>query len=76
MAYRPQSNSRSTSSDGVPPELEVLGFRSILYRTGLTGRHNWSDRSVHRELVGEDRVDDPRVLALSSVLAQISVNSL
>ena len=26
------------------------------------------------EPVGEDRVDDPRVLALSSVLAQISVN--
>ena len=27
------------------------------------------------EPVGEDRVDDPRVLALSSVLAQISVNT-
>ena len=71
MACRPQSNPRSTSSDGVPPELEVLGFRG---RAGLTGRHNRSDRSVRRELVGEDRVDDPRVLAHSSVLAQISVN--
>jgi len=30
---------------------------------------------VHREPVGEDRVDDPRVLAHSSVLAQISVNN-
>ena len=29
-----------------------------------------------REPIGEDRVDDPRVLALSSVLAQISVNTL
>ena len=29
---------------------------------------------MRREPVGEDRVDDPRVLALSSVLAQISVN--
>ena len=71
-----QSNSRSTSSDGVPSELEVLGFRGVLYKTGLTDRHNRFDRSVRREPIGEDRVDDPRVLALSSVLAQISVNSL
>ena len=75
MACRPQSNPRSTSSDGVPPELEVLGFRGVLCRTGLTGRHNRSNRSVRREPVCKDRVDDPRVLALSSVLAQISVNS-
>ena len=74
MAYQPQSNPRSISSDGVPPEIEVLGLRGVLYRTGLTGRHNRSDRSVRREPVGEDRVDDPRVLAFSSVLAQISVN--
>ena len=73
MACRPRSNPRSTSSDGVPPELEILGFRGVLYRTGLTGRHN---RSVCREPIGEDSVDDPRVLALSSVLAQISVNTL
>ena len=70
MACRLQSNPRSTSSDGVLPELEVLGFCGVLCRTGPTGRHNRSDRSVHREPVGEDRVDDPRVLALSSVLAQ------
>ena len=55
------------SSDRVPPELEVLGFRGVLCRTGLTGRRG--------EPVGEDRVDDPRVLAFSSVLAQISVNT-
>ena len=67
MVFRPQSNPRSTSSDGVPPELEVLGFR------GCSDR---SDRSVRREPVGEDCVDDPRILALSSVLAQISVNTL
>ena len=30
---------------------------------------------MRREPVGEDRVDDPRVLAHSSVLAQISVNN-
>ena len=48
------------SSDGVPPELEVLGLRGVLYRTGLIGSHNRSDRSVHREPVDEDRVDDQR----------------
>ena len=68
MAYRPQSNPRFMSSDGVPPELEVLGFPGVLGRTGLTGRRG--------EPVGEDRVDDLRVLALSSVLAQICVNTL
>ena len=76
MPCRPQSNPRSTSSDGVPPELEVLGLHGVLCRTGLTGRHNWSDRSMRREPVGEDRVDNPRVLAHSSVLALISVNTL
>jgi len=75
VACRPQSNPRSTSSDGVPPELEVLGLCGVLCRTGLTGRHNRPDRYVRREPVGEDRVDDLRVLALSSVLAQISVNT-
>ena len=48
------------SSDGVPLELEDLGFRGVLCRTGLTGRHNRSDQSVRREPVGEDRVDDQR----------------
>jgi len=66
VACRPQSNPRSTSSDRVPPELEVLGFHGVLCRTGLTGQRG--------EPVGEDHVDDPRVLAFSSVLAQISVN--
>ena len=76
MAYRPQSNRRSTSSDGVPPELEVLGFRGSPWSTGLTGRYNRSDQSMRREPVGEDRVDDPRVLAHSSVLARFCVNTL
>ena len=74
MACRPQSNPRSTSSDGVPPELEVLGFCGVLCRTSLTGRHNRSDRSVRREPIGEDHVDDPRVLAYSSVLVRFCVN--
>ena len=45
MARRPQDNPRSSSSDGVPPELEVLGLRGALCAqpvrlvgaTGLTG---------------------------------------
>ena len=31
---------------------------------------------MHREPVGEDHVDDPRVLAYSSVLARFCVNTL
>ena len=38
------------SSDRVPPELEVLGFRGVLCRTGLTG--------LRREPAGVDRFDD------------------
>ena len=30
MACRPQGNPKSSSSDGVPPELEVLGFCEFL----------------------------------------------
>ena len=30
MAYRTQSNPSSTSSDGVPPELAILGLREAL----------------------------------------------
>jgi len=67
VACWPQSNPRSTSSDGVPSELEVLGLRGILCRTGLTGCPDRSDRSARRKPVGEDRVDDPHVLAHSSV---------
>ena len=44
----------------LPPELVVLGFFPSPWSTGLTGRYNWSDRSVRREPVGEDRVDDQR----------------
>ena len=43
MACRPQDNPKSTSSDGVPPELVVLFLREASLRpTGLTG---WRDRS-------------------------------
>ena len=38
MACRPKDNPRSASSDGVPPELVVLGLReAALCPTGLTG---------------------------------------
>ena len=45
MACRPQGNPRSSSSDGVPPELEILGLRVFLPSTGLTGWSGRSDRS-------------------------------
>ena len=67
VACRPQSNPRSTSSNGIPPELEVLGFYGILCITGLTGCPNRSDWSTRREPVGEDRIEDPCVLAHSIV---------
>jgi len=54
VACRPQSNPRSTSSDGVPPELEILGFRRLpgapVRISGLTG--------LRREAAGADRFDD------------------
>ena len=50
MACRPQDNPRSSSSNGVPPELEVLGLREAFCAqpvwtvgaTGLTGRRRAS----------------------------------
>jgi hypothetical protein len=71
VACRPQGNPRSSNSDGVPPELEVLGLRDVLCITGLTGCPNRSDRSVRREPIGEDRIDDPRVIAHPSVFDAI-----
>ena len=60
MACRPQDNPRSSSSDGVSPELEVLGLREALCAqpvlpvgaTGLTGRRGTSS--------GCDRCDSAR----------------
>src|SRR6185312_2314856 len=64
------------SSDGVPPELAVLGFQRAPACTGQTGRRNRSDRSA-QGFAGVDRFDDrSRVLAHSSVLAQFCVNRL
>ena len=37
MACQSQDNPSSSSSDGVPPELEVLGFRVPLLPTGSAG---------------------------------------
>ena len=57
MDCRPQGNPRSTSSDGVPPELEVLGLRRLpgapvwpVCYTDLTGRR--------RDAAGVDHFDD------------------
>ena len=55
MAFRPQDNPRSVSSDGVPPELVVLGFHDVSASSGLTGLKNRSDRSA-QDLAGEDRL--------------------
>lgn len=51
VAYRPQDNPRSTSSEGVPSELVILGLRGIFAPTGLTGLRGislviWSLQSV------------------------------
>ena len=63
-----------TISDGVSPELAVLGFRRCPACTGQTGRRHWSDRPA-QGFAGVDRFDDgPSVLAHSSVLAQFCVN--
>ena len=75
MACRPQSNPTFTSSDGVPPELAVLGFQRAPAYTGQTGLRYRSDRSA-QGFAGVDRFDDrSRVLAHSSVLARFCVNS-
>ena len=55
VACRLQDNPRSASSDGVPPELVVLGFRGVSASSGLTGLKNQSDRSA-QDLAGEDRL--------------------
>ena len=74
MACRPQSNPTITSSDGVPPELAVLGFQRVPACTGQTGRRYRSDRSA-QGFAGVDCFDDrSRVLAHSSVLARFCVN--
>ena len=76
MACRSQSNPSVTSSDGVPPELAVLGFQRSPAWTGQTGRRHRSDQPA-QGFVGVDRSDDrSRVLAQSSVLAQFCVNNL
>ena len=73
MACRPQNNPTITSSDGVPPELAVLGLREF---PACTGRQNLPDWSAQGFLY-VDRFDDrPRVLAHSSVLARFCVNKL
>ena len=50
MACQLQDNPRSASSDGVLPELVVLGFRGVSASSGLTGRR--------RDTAGVDRFDD------------------
>ena len=74
MACRPQSNPTITSSDGVPPELAILGFQRVPACTGQTGRRYRSDRSA-QDFAGVDRCDDRScILAHSSVLARFCVS--
>ena len=64
------------SSDGVPPELAVLGFRRRPACTGQTGRRHRSDRPA-QWFVGVDGFDNRSgVLAHLSVLARFCVNIL
>jgi len=71
VACRSQNNPRSTSSDGVPPEFEVLGLREALLVTRLTGWRYRSDRST-QDFVTVDRFDDrSHVLLHSSVFGAI-----
>ena len=75
MPCRPQSNPTFTNSDGVPPELVVLGFRRRPACTGQTGRRYRSDRPA-QGFAGVDRFDDcPRILAHSRVLTRFCVNT-
>ena len=62
MACRLKDNYRSASSDGVPPELVVLGFRGVSTSSGLTGLKNRSDRPT-QDLAGEDRLRSARASA-------------
>jgi hypothetical protein len=55
VSCRRQDNPRSASSNGVPPELAVLGFRGISAPTGLTGGCSRSDLSTWG-FAGEDRL--------------------
>ena len=56
-----------TSSDEVPPELDVLGLQRGPSCTSQTGRRHQSDRPS-QGFAGVDRFDDrSRVLAHSSV---------
>ena len=68
MDCRPQSSPSSISSDGVPPELLVLGLRRLpgapVCYTGLTGRR--------REAAGVDRFDD--LAARSSAFECVGTN--
>ena len=76
MACRPQDNPKFTSSDRVPSELVVLGFRRRPAYTGQTGRRHRSDWPA-QGFVGVDGFDDrSRVLAHLSVLARFYVNIL
>ena len=60
MACRSQNNPNSSSSDSVPPELEMVGSREILFVIGLTGLSHRSDRSA-QDFAAADRFDDHRV---------------
>ena len=62
VACRLQDNPRSASSDGVPPELAVLGFRGVSAPTGLTGGCSRSDRPTWG-FAGEDRLQSARTSA-------------
>ena len=62
MACRLQDNPRSASSDGVPHELVVLGFRGVFASSGQTGLKNRSDWSA-QDLAGEDRLRSTRASA-------------
>ena len=62
VACRPQDNPRSASSDGVPPELAVLGFRGVSAPTGLTGGCSRSDWPTWG-FTGEDRLRSARASA-------------
>ena len=55
MACRLQDNPRSVGSDGVTPELVVLGFRGVSTSSGLIGLKNRSDRPA-QDLAGEDHL--------------------
>ena len=67
MACRLQDNPRSASSDGVPPDLVVLGFHGVSASSGLTGLKNRSDRPT-QDLAGEDRLRSARASAFPALI--------